>query len=90
MSDSFTAWFSSAQLGRAQRKLCFVYYYVIAGTCFDVTVLVWRKYTTLLPPLRLFVPNNPTVCHLSFLPYTVLAMSLIGVTFLPVVQFLPQ
>jgi hypothetical protein len=39
--------------------------------------------------VRLFVPNILTVCHLSFLPYAVLAMSVIGVTFLPVVRFLP-
>jgi hypothetical protein len=40
------------------------------------------------PSLRLFVPNSLMVCHLSFLPYAVLAMSVIGVIFLPVVQFL--
>jgi hypothetical protein len=40
------AWFGSAQHGT--EKTCFVYYRVIAGACFDVTVLVWRKYATLL------------------------------------------
>jgi hypothetical protein len=34
----------SAQHGRKHR---FVYYCVIAGACFDVTVLVWRKYATI-------------------------------------------
>jgi hypothetical protein len=32
----------------AQRKHHFVYYCVIAGAGFDVTVLVWRKYATVL------------------------------------------
>jgi hypothetical protein len=48
-----------ARLGT--RKHRFVYCCVIAGACFDVTVLAWRKYATLLPP------NSLTVCHLSFL-----------------------
>jgi hypothetical protein len=33
-----------------RRKHCFVYCCIVAGTCFEVTVLAWRKYTTLLPP----------------------------------------
>jgi hypothetical protein len=37
----------SALLSTEQRKHCFVYCCVIAGACFDVTVLVWRKYATL-------------------------------------------
>jgi hypothetical protein len=32
------------------------------------------------PSLRLFVPNGLTVCHLSFLPWDVLATSVIGVS----------
>jgi hypothetical protein len=70
----------SALLCTARSKHSFVYCCVIAGACFDVTVFVWRKYATLLL----------TVCHLSFLPYFVLAMSVIGVTFLPVARFLPR
>jgi hypothetical protein len=41
----------SARLGSAQRKHRFVYCCVIAGTCFDVTVLAWRKYATLYTPI---------------------------------------
>jgi hypothetical protein len=37
----------SARLGSARRKHCFVYCCVIAGECFDVTVLAWRKYATI-------------------------------------------
>jgi hypothetical protein len=37
----------SALLVSARRKHRFVYYCVITGACFDVTVLVWRKYATL-------------------------------------------
>jgi hypothetical protein len=37
----------SVLLGTARRKHRFVYYCVIAGACFDVTVLVWRKYATI-------------------------------------------
>jgi hypothetical protein len=39
---------STAELGSARRKYHFVYCCVIAGTCFDVTVLAWRKYGTIL------------------------------------------
>jgi hypothetical protein len=38
----------SSRLGSAQRKHCFVYCCVIVGACFDVTVLAWRKYATIL------------------------------------------
>jgi hypothetical protein len=38
----------SALLGTARREDRFVYCCVIAGACFDVTVLAWRKYATLL------------------------------------------
>jgi hypothetical protein len=38
----------SALLGMAWRKHRFVYYCVIAGVCFDVIVLVWRKYAIIL------------------------------------------
>jgi hypothetical protein len=38
---------SSPWLGLAQRKHCFVYCCIIVGACFDVTVLAWRKYTTI-------------------------------------------
>jgi hypothetical protein len=37
----------SALLGTARRKHRFVHYCVIAGACFDVTVLVCRKYATI-------------------------------------------
>jgi hypothetical protein len=37
----------SAQLCSARRKHHFVYCCVIAGACFDVTVLAWHKYTTI-------------------------------------------
>jgi hypothetical protein len=36
-----------ARLGSARRKHRFVYYCVIAGACFDVTILAWRKYATI-------------------------------------------
>jgi hypothetical protein len=31
----------------ALRKHCFVYYCVIVGACFNVTILTWRKYATI-------------------------------------------
>jgi hypothetical protein len=34
----------TAELGSARRKHRFAYCCVIAGTCFDVTVLAWSKY----------------------------------------------
>jgi hypothetical protein len=34
----------TAELGSARRKHRFVYCCVVAGTCFEVTVLAWRKY----------------------------------------------
>jgi hypothetical protein len=37
----------SGLLCSARRKHRFVYCCVIAGTCFDVTVLAWRKYATI-------------------------------------------
>jgi uncharacterized protein YqiB (DUF1249 family) len=36
------------RLVTTRRKHRFVYCYVIAGTCFDVTVLEWSKYATIL------------------------------------------
>jgi hypothetical protein len=45
----------SALLGTAQRKHRFVYYYVIAGACFDVTVLVWRKYSTVYSQVSIMI-----------------------------------
>jgi hypothetical protein len=43
----------SARLGSARIKHRFVYYCVILGACFDVTVLAWRKYSTLHIPQKL-------------------------------------
>jgi hypothetical protein len=37
----------TAELGSAGRKHRFVYCCVLVGACFDVTVLIWRKYATL-------------------------------------------
>jgi hypothetical protein len=37
-----------SRLGSARRKHRFVYCCVIVGACFDVTVLAWRKYATIL------------------------------------------
>jgi hypothetical protein len=37
----------TAEFGSAQRKHRFVYCCVIAGTCFDVPILTWRKYATI-------------------------------------------
>jgi hypothetical protein len=37
-----------ARLGSARRKHRLVYCCVIAGTCFEVTVLAWRKYATII------------------------------------------
>jgi hypothetical protein len=47
-----SVWFGSprlgsAILGTARRKHRFVYYCVIAGACFDVTILTWRKFATI-------------------------------------------
>jgi hypothetical protein len=39
-----------ADLGSARRKHLFIYCCIIAGMCFDVTVLAQLKYATLLPP----------------------------------------
>jgi hypothetical protein len=39
--------FGSALLGTAGRKHRFIYYCVIAGACFDVTILTWCRYTTI-------------------------------------------
>jgi hypothetical protein len=46
-SDSFTARIGSALLSTAWRKHRFVYYSVIAGAYFDVTILTCRKYATI-------------------------------------------
>jgi hypothetical protein len=37
----------SARFESSRRKHCFIYCYIIAGACFDVTVLSWRKYATI-------------------------------------------
>jgi hypothetical protein len=42
-----SARFGLVLLGTAWRKHRFVYYCVIAGACFDVTILTWRKYATI-------------------------------------------
>jgi hypothetical protein len=42
-----SAQFGLALLGMAQRKQHFVYYCVIVGACFNVTVPVWREYATI-------------------------------------------
>jgi hypothetical protein len=42
----------SVLLCSAQRQHRFVYCCVIAGACFDVTVLAWRKYTTIYLYIR--------------------------------------
>jgi hypothetical protein len=44
-------------LGLAWRKHSFVYCCVITEACLDVTVLAWRKYTTVFPT-ALFLFNN--------------------------------
>jgi hypothetical protein len=36
-----------AELGSAQRKHHFIYCCVIAGTCFEVTVLAWSKFAAI-------------------------------------------
>jgi hypothetical protein len=43
-----TVRFGSSLLGTARRKHRVLYYCVIEGACFDVTVLTWRKYATIL------------------------------------------
>jgi hypothetical protein len=68
-----SAWFGSARLGSvrlgsprlgsillgsARRKRRFVYYCVIAGVCFDVTVLAWRKYATIYFPTEDLLYTN--------------------------------
>jgi hypothetical protein len=50
--------------------------------------MAWISHTS--PSLRLFVPNSLTVCHVSFFPYSELAISVIGVTFLLIARFLPR
>jgi hypothetical protein len=37
----------ATRLGSAWRKHRFVYFCLIVGACFDVTVLAWRKYATI-------------------------------------------
>jgi hypothetical protein len=44
----------SARLGSARRKHRIIYCCVIAEACFDVTVLAWHKYTTILFILDIF------------------------------------
>jgi hypothetical protein len=39
-----------AELSSARRKHRFIYCCVIAGRCFEVTVLAWCKYTTVIIP----------------------------------------
>jgi hypothetical protein len=39
--------FGSARLSSARRKHRFVYCCIIAGVCFDVTILAWRIYATI-------------------------------------------
>jgi hypothetical protein len=39
---------SKVRCGSAQRKHCFVCCCIIVGTCFEVTVLAWSKYATIL------------------------------------------
>jgi hypothetical protein len=48
----------SAILGTARRKHRFVYYCVIAGACFDVTILTRCKYATIFYSLS--IENSPT------------------------------
>jgi hypothetical protein len=45
----------ATRLGSARRKHSFVKCCLIAGTCFDVTVLAWRKYATIFYFSLLFV-----------------------------------
>jgi hypothetical protein len=58
-----SALLGSALLGTARRKHRFVYCCVIAGACFDVTVLAWRKYATVFssvsPGKSLYRPWRP-------------------------------
>jgi hypothetical protein len=52
-----TADLGSSRLAR--RKHRFVYCLVIVGACFDVTVLAWRKYATILSThLSLCLPSD--------------------------------
>jgi hypothetical protein len=46
----------TAELGSAQRNQLFVYCCVIAGTCFEVTVLAWRKYATIFTSPSTLLP----------------------------------
>jgi hypothetical protein len=56
----------TAELGSARRKHRFVYCCVIAGTCFEVIVLAWRKYATIFFFPR-FVSNTAACVDLQFL-----------------------
>jgi hypothetical protein len=56
----------TAELGSAWRKHCFIYCCVIAEMCFDVTVLAWRKYTTLCLLAELGNLPVSTTSSLSF------------------------
>jgi hypothetical protein len=65
-----------ARLGSARRKHRFVYCCVIAGACFDVTVLAWRKYAsqrfckihTIFLHLPRYEDQEITPCRLETLP----------------------
>jgi hypothetical protein len=64
-----------AELSSTRRKHRVVYSCVIARTCFEVTVLTWSKYATLLSLLKVVLPEQPNG-HLFFLPRALLATSL--------------
>jgi hypothetical protein len=60
----------TAELVWARRKHRFVYCCVIAGTCFDVIVLAWRKYTTVYFIYYILMLYSKVVlfkCSISFL-----------------------
>jgi hypothetical protein len=70
----------SSQLGSAWRKHCFVYCCIIVRACFDVTVLAWRKYSTI--STQILQVYNFCICTCNTQNYNFLIVTL----FLPTVQ----
>jgi hypothetical protein len=60
---------------------------IASETCFNKPLPSNGFTCHIAPSLRVFVPNSLTAYHLSFLPRSVLATSVIGLTFLPVARF---
>jgi hypoxanthine-guanine phosphoribosyltransferase len=63
-----TVRFGSVLLGSARRKHHFVYCCVIAGAYFDVTILAWRKYSTI--SLHVFIEFMKVNAYKNYAVYS--------------------